>query len=53
MLKTVEEIKDNANGKSIEIFVDGKRVNQSDFLSEIPNSIKETKDKIIVIFETE
>ena len=52
-MKTVEEIKDNANGKSIEIFVDGKRVNQGDFLAEIPNSIKETEDKIIVIFETE
>lgn len=51
-MKTVEEIKDETK-KQIEIFVDGKRVNQADFLSEIPNSIKETKDKIIVIFETE
>lgn len=53
MTKTVEEIKDLNPNKNIEVFVDGKRVNSSDFLAEFPTSIKETESTISVFFETE
>lgn len=48
----VEEIKDFYN-KPIEIFVDGKRVNQADFLSEIPTSIEIEENLVKIFFETE
>lgn len=49
---TIEEIKDFYN-KPIEIFVDGKKVNQADFLSETPTSIKMEENIVKIFFEME
>lgn len=48
----LQEIK-NSTSKSLSVFVDGKRVNVSDFLEEVPTQIIEEEKEIKVFFVTE
>lgn len=50
---TLKDIKDSNPNLKLSVFVDGKRVNQADFLSEVPTSTKIVGDTLEVFFETE
>lgn len=52
-MKTLEEIKDSNQNLKLSVFVDGKRVNPADFLSEVPSSTKIVENTLEVFFETE